>query len=117
MQTSQEDLKTIVYQTVERQTGLITGKLESKELILCDYVTKRRSQTFSTFELFPRWSYLHLSCFKVALAICNRPFSKLAAKNSNKSKLKTYTSTRKNILTLVTLKSFSISGVISAEKK
>ena len=34
----------------------------------------------------------------------------------NKSKLKTYTSTRKNTFTLVILKSFSISGVISAEK-
>ena len=46
----------------------------------------------------------------------NRPFSKMAAENSNKSKLKTYTSTRKNTFTLVTLQSFSISGVISAEK-
>ena len=46
----------------------------------------------------------------------NRPFSKMAAENSNKSKLKTYTSTRENTFTLVTLPSFSISGVISAEK-
>ena len=46
----------------------------------------------------------------------NRPFSKMASKNSNTSKLKTYTSTRKNTFTLVTLPSFSISGVISAEK-
>ena len=46
----------------------------------------------------------------------NRPFSKMAAENSNKSKLKTYTSTRKNTFTLVQLQSFSISGVISAEK-
>ena len=38
----------------------------------------------------------------------------MAAKNSNKSKLKTYTSTRKNIFTLE-LQSFSISDVISAE--
>ena len=45
----------------------------------------------------------------------NRPFSKMAAGNSNKLKLKTYTSTRKNTFTLVTLRSFSISGVISAE--
>ena len=47
----------------------------------------------------------------------NRPFSKMAAGNSNKSKLKTYTSTGKNTFTSVTLQSFSISGVISAEKK
>ena len=40
----------------------------------------------------------------------------MAAKNLNKSKLKTYTSTRENIFTLVTLQSFSISGVISAKK-
>ena len=40
----------------------------------------------------------------------------MASENSNKSKLKTYTSTRKNTFTLVTLQSFSISGVISAEK-
>ena len=46
----------------------------------------------------------------------NRPFSKMAAENSIKSKLKTYTSTRKNTFTLVTLQSFSTSGVISAEK-
>ena len=46
----------------------------------------------------------------------NRPFSKMAAQNSNKLKLKTFTSTRKSTFTLVTLQSFSISGVISAEK-
>ena len=40
----------------------------------------------------------------------------MVAENSNKSKLKTYTSTRKNTFTLVTLQSFSLSGVISAEK-
>ena len=40
----------------------------------------------------------------------------MTAENSNKLKLKTYTSTRKNIFTLVTLQSFSISGVTSAEK-
>ena len=43
----------------------------------------------------------------------------MAAENSNKLilvKLKTYTSTRKNIFTLVTLQSFNISGVMSAEK-
>ena len=38
------------------------------------------------------------------------------AENSNKSKLKTYISTRKSTFTLATLESFSISGVISAEK-
>ena len=37
-------------------------------------------------------------------------------KNSNKLKLKAYTSTRKSTFTLVTLQRFSISGVISAEK-
>ena len=46
----------------------------------------------------------------------NRPFSKMAAENSNNLKLKTYTSTGKSTFTLVTLQSFSISGVISAEK-
>ena len=46
----------------------------------------------------------------------NKPFSKMAAENSNRSILKTFTSARKNSFTLVTLPSFSISGVISAEK-
>ena len=46
----------------------------------------------------------------------NRPFSKMAAENLNKSKLKTNTSTRKSTLILITLPSFSISGEISAEK-
>ena len=40
----------------------------------------------------------------------------MAAKNLNKWKWKAYTSTRKNTFTLVTLQSFSISGVTSAEK-
>ena len=40
----------------------------------------------------------------------------MVAENLNKLKLKTYTSIRKNTFTLVTLQSFSISGVISAEK-
>ena len=46
----------------------------------------------------------------------NRRFSKMAAEYSNKLKSKMYTSTRKSTFTLVTLQSFSISGVISAEK-
>ena len=46
----------------------------------------------------------------------NRPFSKMAAENFNKSKLKTNNSTRKSIINLVTLPRFSISGEISAEK-
>ena len=49
----------------------------------------------------------------------NRPFSKMAAEISNtgKSKLKMFTSSnKKNTFTLVTLQSFSISCVISAEK-
>ena len=46
----------------------------------------------------------------------NRPFHKIAEENSNKLKLKTYTGTRKNTFALVTLQSFSISAVISAEK-
>ena len=50
------------------------------------------------------------------IIINNRPFSKMAAENLNKSKLKTNTSTRKTTLTLVTLPSFSILGEISAEK-
>ena len=53
---------------------------------------------------------------KIYFFCFNRPLSKMAAENSNKSKLKTYASTRKNTFTLVTLQSFSISGVISAEK-
>ena len=40
----------------------------------------------------------------------------MVTENLNKSKLKTNTSTRKSILNLVTLPSFSISGKISAEK-
>ena len=55
-------------------------------------------------------------CELSLLSVLNRPFSKMAAKNSNKLKLKTYTSTRKSTFTLVTLQSFSISGVMSAEK-
>ena len=46
----------------------------------------------------------------------NRPFSKMAAEISDKSKLKTYTSTTESTFTLVTLQSFRISGVILAEK-
>ena len=46
----------------------------------------------------------------------NRPFSKMAAENLNKSQLKTNTSTRKSTLNLVTPSSFSISGEISPEK-
>ena len=46
----------------------------------------------------------------------DRPFSKMAAENSNKLKLKTSTSSRKSTFTLVTLQSFGILGVISAEK-
>ena len=38
----------------------------------------------------------------------------MAAENLNKSKFKTYTSTRKNTFTLETLQSFSISSVVSA---
>ena len=40
----------------------------------------------------------------------------MVVKNSNKLKLKTYTKTRKNTFTLVTLQSFSLWGVISGEK-
>ena len=50
------------------------------------------------------------------LYLANKPFSKMVAKNSNKSKLNTYASTKKEQFTLVTLQSFSISGVMSAEK-
>ena len=48
--------------------------------------------------------------------LCGRPFFKIAAENSNKLKFKTDTRNRKSTFTLVTLQSFSISGVISAEK-
>ena len=56
------------------------------------------------------------NCYCWACITMDRPFSKMAAENSNKSKLKTYTSNRKNTFNLVTLQNFSISGVISAEK-
>ena len=52
----------------------------------------------------------------ILLIRTNRPFSRMAAENSNKLKLKMYASTRKSTFTLVTLQSVSISGVISAEK-
>ena len=51
--------------------------------------------------------------------LSNRPFSKMAAENSNKlkfAKIKNVYQTRKNTFTLVTLQSFSISGAISAEE-
>ena len=44
------------------------------------------------------------------------PSPKWRPKFLNKSKLKIYTSTKKNTFTLVTLQSFSSSGVLSAEK-
>ena len=59
----------------------------------------------------PQKAYLH-----VPFNWPNRPFSKMAAENSNKLKLKTYTSARKSTFTLVTLQSFSTSDIISAEK-
>ena len=40
----------------------------------------------------------------------------MAAENSNKLKLKTYTSITKNTVTFVALQSFRVSSVISAEK-
>ena len=46
----------------------------------------------------------------------NRPFSKMAAEISDKSKLKPYTSTTESTFTLVTPQSFRISGVILADK-
>ena len=46
----------------------------------------------------------------------NRPFSKMAVENFNKSKLNANTSARESTLILVTLPSFSISGEILAEK-
>ena len=55
-------------------------------------------------------------CVTLSVTMPNRSFSKMAAENLNKSKLKTNTTTRKSTLTLVTLPSISISGEISAEK-
>ena len=46
----------------------------------------------------------------------NGSFSKMAAENSNKLKLKTNTSSRKNPSILETPQSFSVLDVISAEK-
>ena len=60
--------------------------------------------------------FFKMSCGRQRVFAGNRPFSKMAAENLNKSKLKTNISTRKSTLTLVTLPSFSISGEISAEK-
>ena len=66
-------------------------------------------------DIFMIWTHgeEHLKTF---IGYLHRPFSKMAAENLNKSKLKTNSSTRKSILNLVTLSSFSISGEISAEK-
>ena len=66
------------------------------------------------FALNSNW--LIMLFVSVMIGQSNRPFSKMAARNSNKLKLKAYTSTRKSTFTLVTLQSFSISGVISVEK-
>ena len=70
-------------------------------------------------------SHASASCYllwsRLVIQLCiNRPFSKMAAENSNKlklSKLKiVYQHYRKTTFALVTLQSFSISGVILAEK-
>ena len=66
-------------------------------------------ETISSFNQL-KWQKSH------QLNYLNRPFSKMAAENSNKSKLKPNGSTRKSTLTLVTLPSLRISGEISAEK-
>ena len=59
----------------------------------------------------------HLFVLKVnGTFFSNRPFSKMAAENLNKSKLKTNTRTRKSTLILVTLPSFRSLGEMSAEK-
>ena len=61
----------------------------------------------------------NLLILKLTYNVCtvlNRPFSKMATENLNKSKLKTNTSARRSTLTLVTLPSFSISGEISGKK-
>ena len=49
--------------------------------------------------------------------LVNRPFSKVVAENSDRLMLKTYTSTRKNTFTLVTLTSFSTLDVIHQLRK
>ena len=54
--------------------------------------------------------------FNTRVWYTKRPFSKMVAENSNKSKLKTNTSTRRSTLTLVNLPSFRISGETSPEK-
>ena len=54
--------------------------------------------------------------FPGAAILNDRPFSKMAAENSNKLKLKINTGNRKSTFTLVTLQSFGIPSVISAEK-
>ena len=63
-----------------------------------------------------RDTFRPIACEQEYLMAYNEPFSKMAAENSNNLKLKTYTSTTKNTFTLETLQSFSISGVLSAEK-
>ena len=77
-------------------------------------------------EMTKQWMNLGVTFFQDFLSgtkLCGtshrfyRLFSKMAVENSNnKSKLKTYTSTRKNTFTLVTLQSFSISGVYQLRK-
>ena len=77
------------------------------------------SQTFPTLTFGPLSRNLGFKRVFLLLTdqhVNNRPFSKMAAENLNKSKLKTNTSTRKSTLTLVNLPSLSISGEITAEK-
>ena len=60
-----------------------------------------------------------LTIFAEIYICSNRPFSKMAAEiqvSKTYLKLKTYTSIKKNTFTLVTLQSFNISGLMSAEK-
>ena len=54
-------------------------------------------------EIFGKWSEIFGKSSKTSslVCLCNRPFSKMAAENLNKSKLKTNTITRKSTLTLV----------------
>ena len=81
--------------------------IKSNPISLIQCLTLHVEPRFYTYSKFPVVESDHSA---------NRPFSKMAAENSNKSKLKTGTNTKKNTFTLVTLQSFSISGVISAEK-
>ena len=107
----------------EKQRGLYQSKGTSS-LVFIGQVTEQVTVNWpiGKLENYLKLSTMHLSShdsvsvFVAKTLTGNRPFSKMAAENLNKSKLKTNTSTRKSTLTLVNLPSLSVSGEITAEK-